>query len=356
MLDEGMAVNMKTFYPYQPSYSLFEGLERASVLAEGLGRAVFQAVQGREKGIAASVEITDRCNAGCHYCYVYPREWDQKQRLQGYLNLPKDQRNHKELQVIQRLHDLKESGVVHVALVGGEPSLAPNVVKVAADLFPIVWVVSNGAASLPKLSRSVSLFISMDGPPDFHNKSRDPMGFFDNHQYGQTKGMSAAIARNINLSERGAYVHLTLPKSAIALFPEAVDWLVNTITKLRGIVISGTTGNSKLDPIAYDLSDRRRLKELVETAAHEYGWQLFPFNQPTTNSFMFDEEHIIKDPSECLVAQTVKSLDFDGKPTGKCILREADCETCMCNITGMSRAVEKVDLNTIFGVLKAFSG
>lgn len=350
-------MTMQPFSPYRPGYSPFEGIERIFALTEGLGKAAFQAVQGKEKGIAASVEITDRCNAGCHYCYVYPREWNQKQRLQGYLDLPKDQRNHKEAQVIQRLHDFKDAGVVHVTLVGGEPSLAPNVIQAAAKLFPIVWVVSNGAASLPVLPQSVSVFVSMDGPPAFHNQSRDPMGFFANHQYGETTGMSAAIARNINRSERGAYVHLTLPKDAIALFPDAVDWLVSTITKLRGVIISGTTGSSKLDPVAYDLSDRRRLKVLVESAADKYGWQLFPFNQPLTNSFMFDEDKVIRDPSECLVAQTVNSVDFDGKSTGKCILRDdADCETCMCNITGMSRAIEKADLNTIFGVLRAFSG
>ena len=350
-------MSTKRFYPYRPKYSPFEILERAFSLTEGLGQVAVQSFQGTEKSIAASVEITDRCNAGCHYCYVYPREWDQKQRLQGYLNLPKERREDKESQVIQRLHNLRDSGVVHVTLVGGEPSLAPNVIRVAADLFPIVWVVSNGAASLPALPKSVSVFVSMDGPPDFHNQSRDPMGFFDNHHYENTKGMSAAVARNINQSERGAYVHLTLPKGAIELFPEAVDWLVTTITKLRGIIISGTTGNSKLDPVAYGLSDRRRLKRLVESAAEKYGWELFPFNQPLTNSFMFDEDKVIHDPSECLVAQTVNSLDFDGKSTGKCILRdEADCETCMCNITGMSRAIEKADLNTIFGVLRAFSG
>ncbi|MEO0869532.1 MAG: radical SAM protein [Cyanobacteria bacterium J06642_11] len=344
------------FEPYSPTYSATEWLQRAFKLTEAATNLAIQSLGG-EPNLAASVEITDRCNAGCHYCYVYPREWDQKQRLEGYLNLPKDQRYQKESQVIQRLYRLKASGVVHVTLVGGEPSLAPNVIREAAELFPIVWVVTNGAAALPPLPHSVSVFVSMDGPPDFHNQSRDPMGFFENHRYGNSKGMSAAIARNINQSERGAYVHLTLPKDAIELFPDAVDWLVDTITKLRGVIISGTTGFSKSDPVAYSLSDRRRLKHLVEDSARKYGWKIFPFNQPVSNSFMFDAENVIENSSDCLVAQTVTSLDFDGKSTGKCILRdEAECQTCMCNITGMSRAIEKFDFDTISGVLRAFSG
>lgn len=350
-------MGIKPFQPYQPKYSPFEILERSLSLTRGLGEVAVKALQNSHENIAASVEITDKCNAGCHYCYVYPREWDQKQRLQGYLNLQKEQRKDKEAQVIKRLHSLKRSGVVHVTLVGGEPSLAPDIIKTAATLFPIVWVVSNGAASLPSFPRSVIVFVSMDGPPEFHNRSRDPMGFFENHQYGETIGMSAAIARNINSSERGAYVHLTLPRAAITLFAEAIDWLVTNITKLRGIVVSGTTATSKLDPVAYTLCDRQQLNTSIEAAAKKYGWELFPFNQPATNRYMFDEENIIHDPSECLVAQTVDSLDFDGKPTGKCILRdESDCETCMCNITGMSRAIEEADLKTILSVVKAFSG
>lgn len=347
----------KVFHPYSPNYSPLERLNRAFILTQGLGSVIAQAIQGTRAGIAASIEITDKCNAGCHYCYVYPREWDQKQRLQGYLDISKEERSHKETQVIQRLHQLREKGFVHVTLVGGEPSLAPNVIREAAELFPIVWVVSNGAASLPSLPQSVSVFVSMDGPPDFHNNSRDPSGFFENHHYQNTKGMSAAIARNINSSERGAYVHLTLPKASIELFPEAVDWLISTITKLRGIIVSGTTANSKLDPVAYSLGDRHRLNELINAAAEKYGWELFPFNQPATNQFMFEEKNVIHDPSECIVAQMVESRDFDGKSTGKCILRdESDCETCMCNITGLSRAIEKPDLSTIANVIKAFSG
>ncbi len=69
---------------------------------------------------------------------------------------------------------------------------------------------------------------------------RDPLGFFANHRYKELTGMTAAIARNIDRSERGAYVHLTLTRSAIAQFSETVDWLVANIEKLRGIVVSGT--------------------------------------------------------------------------------------------------------------------
>ncbi|WP_373538747.1 hypothetical protein [Chamaesiphon sp.] len=121
-----------------------------------------------------------------------------------------------------------------------EPALAPKAIEQAGALFPVVWVVTNGSIKLPSLPRSVSVFVRLDGLPEAHNQVRDPLGFFANHRYKELTGMTAAIARNIDRSERGAYVHLTLTRSAIAQFSETVDWLVANIEKLRGIVVSGT--------------------------------------------------------------------------------------------------------------------
>lgn len=180
------------------------------------------------------------------------------------------------LQTLARLHD---RGVVHVTLVGGEPALAPKLILKAAELFPIVWVVTNGSVKLPPLPNSVSVFVSMDGLPDYHNQSRDPLGFFKGHHYKALTGMSAALARNIDSSERGAYIHLTLTQPAIAQFPEAVDWLVANVEKLRGIVVSGTTAATKTDPVAFTIQDRQNLKYRIEAAAQRYGWALFPFNR-----------------------------------------------------------------------------
>lgn len=348
---------MSTFAPYQPSYSLRERLQRFSEIAQATTKVASHLVRQTTTKFAASVEITDRCNAGCHYCYVYPQDWDQKQRVQGYLQLSKAEHQQKEAQVVQTLERLKKAGIVHVTLVGGEPALAPDVILHAAKLFPIVWVVTNGAIKLPSLPRSVSVFVSIDGTPEQHNQSRDPLGFFKNHQYEKISGMSAAIVRNINQSERGAYVHLTLTKQAIEEFPEAVDWLITHVVKLRGIVVSGTTAQLKTDPNAFTISDRQRLKFLVNQAAEKYGWALFPFNQPAVNDFLFDANNVISSPSDCLVSRRVESLNFDGESVGKCVLRDTmSCETCMCNITALARAVDRVNLQTLSGIIQATFG
>lgn len=345
------------FVPFQPPYTLTEKVSRVGTIAFATTTIASHLIRGTRTQFAASVEITDRCNAGCHYCYVYQPDWNQQQRLQGYLQLPLDEHIQQEERVLRTLETLKAEGIVHVTLVGGEPALAPRAIQTAAALFPVVWVVTNGAVKLPPLPQSVSVFVSLDGTPDYHNRSRDPMGFFANHRYKSLTGMSAAIARNIDRSERGAYIHLTLAQPAIKQFAEAVDWLVGNLDKLRGIVVSGTTVKSKSDPVAYSVDDRQRLKQLIEMAAAKYGWDLFPFNQPTVNNFLFDEGNIISSPEECSVSKRVKSLNFEGESVGKCILRDdMDCETCMCNITGLARAIDRVDLSTISSVIIATFG
>lgn len=345
------------FSPYSPPYSLSEIFERcSSILHAGATVASNLLLQTQTK-FAASVEVTDRCNAGCHYCYVYPSNWVQTQRMQGYMQLQKNERHQKEKQVFETLEQLKKKGIVQVTLVGGETALAPKTIQRATELFPVVWVVTNGVAKLPNLPRSAVIFVSMDGPPDYHNRLRDPQGFFVNNLYENLTGMSAAIVRNINQSERGAYVHITLTRQSIEYFSTAVDWLVKDVKKLRGIVVSGAATKDKTDPVTLRIEDRQMLKQLIEASARKYGWELFPFNQPKVNDFLFDEPNIISSSSQCSVAERVESLDFDGKNVGKCVLRdETLCETCVCNITGLARAINCFHLPTILGVLRASFG
>lgn len=66
---------MNKFYPYQPPYTLADTVVRAGTLLKASAFATWKLIS-RGSGFAASVEITDRCNAGCHYCYVYPSRWN----------------------------------------------------------------------------------------------------------------------------------------------------------------------------------------------------------------------------------------------------------------------------------------
>jgi sulfatase maturation enzyme AslB (radical SAM superfamily) len=350
------------FYIYHPPYTMLEKFERWYAVSRtifGALKIIFTSrINKSRAAFGASVEITDRCNAGCNYCYVYPTDWDQDRRVAGYLQLSPNE--HKKFQdlVYQSLDKLKRQGIVHVTLVGGEPLLASNVIYYAAKKFPVCWVVSNGSAKFPKnLPKSVVMSISIDGPPDLHNQSRDPKGFFSKYKYGNLTGLSAVIIQNINESKRGAFAHITLTRKSMNYFLETVDWLLRDVTKLRGIMVSGAATKSTLDPNTLTLSDRQLIKHMIHTAANKYGWELFPFNQPKVNDFLFDEQHIIQNSGHCSIANRVDSLGFDGNSVGKCVLRDdTACETCVCNLTGLMRGVKALDKPTLAGLYRSCFG
>jgi sulfatase maturation enzyme AslB (radical SAM superfamily) len=347
----------KQFVIYEPYYSFKERVSRYITLSKAILTGLTKKLIHSEYKPAGSIEITDRCNAGCQHCYVYPPEWNQKQRMQGYLELSSYEHSNQERQVERNLKRLKEQGVIHLVVVGGEPALVPQAIQRAAELFPLVWVVTNGVAKLPQLPRSAVIFVSIDGSPDYHNRIRDPLGYFAAHRYENLTGMSAAIVRNINESERGAFCQITLTPQSLSLFPETVDWLIHAVKKLRGIIVFGATAKDPKDPLAFKLEDRQLLKQMITTQAKKYGWNLFPFNQPKVNEFLFDEKYILYHSASCPVAKQVISLGFDGKNVGKCLLRDdASCETCVAGMTGVARAVERFDFPTILGILRASFG
>ena len=348
---------MAEYSPFQPTYNFFERLERWKSIGHtvvGASRVVLRSrrLKLNHAAFGASVEITDRCNAGCHHCYVYDPDWDQNKRMEGYLQLPVAEHRDREKDVYATLDRLSAEGIVHVTLVGGEPLLAPKIIHYASKKFPIVWVVTNGAAKIPSnLARSVVLSVSIDGLPEYHNQLRDPLGFFDKNTYENLKGMSAAIVRNINESERGAFIHTTLTKSSFSSLPQIIDWFVKDIRKLRGIMVSGAAMQSTEDPEVLSIDDRQQIKRMIKEASEKYSPKLFPFNSPAVNRFLFDPENIVKNPSQCTVARRVDSYGFDGEIVGKCVLRDSSsCETCICNLTGLMKAVATKDKDTLKGL------
>lgn len=351
----------RCFTPYQPSYNRMERVRRWGAIATVLSKTSLTLVKSRlsrtSLPLGASVEITDRCNAGCHYCYVYPEAWSQAERMAGYLQLATGDRANHENRILELLTQLQRDGITYVSLVGGEPLFAPQVIRFAAERFPVVWVVTNGTIPFPAMPRSVVWFVSIDGTPEHHNAIRDPKGLFGGNTYRDLTGMSARIVKHINESERGAYVHITLTRRSLPLFRATVDWLVRDVEKLRGIVVSGAAAASPDAPDALSAIDRLQIKAAIEAAAAVYGWQLFPANQPATNAFLFNPEHIIHSPTECTVARRVASYGYDGDRVGKCVLRDStDCRTCVCNVSGMTRSVAKGDRATITGLVRSCFG
>ena len=98
----------------------------------------------------AEVDVTDNCNLRCKHCYHFHG---------------KDNFETKELPLDvwrKRFIDLHKAGIRFILLVGGEPALRCDVLMLANEIFPFIYVITNGTMKIPKEFDHL-LFVSLDG-------------------------------------------------------------------------------------------------------------------------------------------------------------------------------------------------
>ena len=102
------------------------------------------------RSFIAEFDITDTCNLRCAHCYHFAEIKDRK-----CIEIP--------LEVWEnRFKDLYAGGIRMVMLMGGEPLLRKDVVKLAAEMFPLVEMITNGTIELPE-DHDHRIFVSVDG-------------------------------------------------------------------------------------------------------------------------------------------------------------------------------------------------
>lgn len=106
------------------------------------------------KKYVALVDITDRCNLACKYCYH-----------KNHLSLSD---NTKIGEWEERFGDYQKRGIKYIMFVGGEPSLRYDVLQLAEKYFPFLEAVTNGQIKIPeKFNHLISL--SLEGLRDSHD-------------------------------------------------------------------------------------------------------------------------------------------------------------------------------------------
>jgi MoaA/NifB/PqqE/SkfB family radical SAM enzyme len=109
-----------------------------------------------------SADIINLCNLHCEHCY-----W--------WLN----RRENEELTVDdwKKVIDekFKKNNIFVITLVGGEPTLRPDVIELFVKEFPKrICIVSNGTIPLKRFENLYFYWISIDGTKEIHNKIRGP--------------------------------------------------------------------------------------------------------------------------------------------------------------------------------------
>ena len=113
----------------------------------------------------AEIDVTDNCNLRCGHCYHFHGKDDfEKEELS--IDIWK-----------KRFDDLHKQGIRFVLLVGGEPALRSDVLMLAHEIFPFVYVITNGTIFIPKEFDHL-LYVSLDGMRETNDSIRGA-GVFD---------------------------------------------------------------------------------------------------------------------------------------------------------------------------------
>ncbi len=107
----------------------------------------------------AEIDITDNCNLRCRHCYHFKGKEELQNRDQ-----PLDVWR-------RRFEELHRAGVRIVLLVGGEPALRSDILMLADQIFPFIFIITNGTVKVPDKFRHL-LFVSLDGDRERNDSAR----------------------------------------------------------------------------------------------------------------------------------------------------------------------------------------
>ncbi|MCX6822021.1 MAG: radical SAM protein [Candidatus Aenigmarchaeota archaeon] len=133
----------------------------------------------------AEVDVTDNCNLRCKHCYHFHGKNEFKT---------------KELSLDvwrERFNDLHKAGIRFILLVGGEPALRNDILMLADNIFPFVYVITNGTIKIP-MEFNHLLFVSLDGMRERNDSIRG-------------KGVFSKVMKNYSGDKRVA-INMTITK------------------------------------------------------------------------------------------------------------------------------------------------
>lgn len=176
----------------------------------------------------AEIDVTDNCNLRCGHCYHFNGKQDFiKEELP--LEIWKE-----------RFENLHKEGVRFLLLVGGEPTLREDVLMFANELFPLIYVITNGTIKIPKEFNHL-LFVSIDGSEERNDMIRG-------------KGIFSKVMKNYSGDHRVA-INMTITKENYTDLESVVN--LSRENGFRGVVCNiCSTGTDVEVPMFLKKSDR----------------------------------------------------------------------------------------------------
>lgn len=244
----------------------------------------------------AEFDLTENCNLKCIHCYHF-----KKAPIAGFKEESLDAWK-------ERMLDLFKKGIRNVLLAGGEPALRMDVLMLANEIFPTVYVITNGLIKIPENFRH-TIFLSIDGMEKTNDRIRG-------------EGTFSKIIANYR-NDRRVIINMTLMKENYKELENVVK--LSIANGFIGVVCNIYT-HYNFD-IADDklIADPQERSEIIREMKRVK--KLYPANllfSPSMIKWYEFPDH----RKSCYWREN--TLHFDASFTPRRCFGEADCSDCGC--------------------------
>jgi MoaA/NifB/PqqE/SkfB family radical SAM enzyme len=268
--------------------------------------------------IYGSVDVNNICNLHCSHCYWWLNRKNDAEDLSA----------ERWREIIRST--FKKQGVYIVTLVGGEPTMRPDIIEVFCEEMPRrVCVVTNGTYPLKRFENLYFYWISLDGTEEIHDSIRGK------GSYAKTKENILEYRRGPNRKGKPAWKDIWITMTINSLNYSTVENLVEEWKgKVNKIGFQFHTPFIKDDPLWMPFGNKR--SEVVEKIIQlRRKYPDFVINGEKQSSLMKGNwGGIGTTPVQC-PSWAILSLDHKGRIKQPCCIGSADskglkpiCEQC----------------------------
>jgi MoaA/NifB/PqqE/SkfB family radical SAM enzyme len=286
----------------------------ASIFKKYVGITLFHS----KPAIYGSVDVNNICNLHCSHCY-----WWLNRK-----NDAEDLSSEHWREIIRRT--FKKQHVYVVTLVGGEPTMRPDVIQVFCEEMPRrVCVVTNGTYPLKRFENLYFYWISLDGTEEVHDSIRGKGA------YAKTKQNILEYMRGPNRQGKPAWKDIWITMTTNSLNYNTIEDLTEEWkSKVNKIGFQFHTPFVKNDPLWMPFGDERS-KVVDNLISLRKKYPHFVINGEKQLSLMKGNwGGIGTTPVQC-PSWAILSLDHMGRIKQPCCIGSADskglkpiCEEC----------------------------
>jgi MoaA/NifB/PqqE/SkfB family radical SAM enzyme len=264
----------------------------------------------KKSAIYGSVDVINVCNLHCTHCYWWLNRKEEGQELSA------DQWR----QIIRKT--IKKQKIFVVTLVGGEPTMRPDVIEVFCKEMPKrVCIVSNGTYPLKRFDNLYFYWISLDGTEKIHDQIRGK------GSYSKTKQNILDYTAGSDRNGKPAWKDIWITMTINSLNHSSIE---NLIQEWKGLVnkigFQFHTPFAKGDPLWLPFGQERN-KVVDKLIGLREKYPDFIINNKKQLSLMRGNwGGIGTTPIQC-PSWAILSLDHMGREKKPCCIGSADSES-----------------------------